>query len=188
MIGRENIPWSADGRDLWVFAYGSLMWNPEFNPVETRDAALLGYHRSLCIFSHYTRGTPENPGLVFGLDEGGQCHGRALSVAAEDIDRVVETLYEREMPTNVYCPTMARATIEGVGEEDVFVFVANTQHRQYAGTLSDEETALLVSRGHGPRGACLEYVASTANQLHKLGVPDQNLDRILELAKEKRQS
>ncbi|MEQ8665541.1 MAG: gamma-glutamylcyclotransferase [Rhodospirillales bacterium] len=179
---REHLPWSADGDDMWVFGYGSLMWKPEFPHAEIRDACLYGYHRALCIYSTAYRGTPEQPGLVFGLDTGGSCRGRALRVAAQDIDAVVEYLYSREMITNVYRPVMGATRIADIGRVRALVFVADSSHVQYAGALSDLETARLVAQGNGPAGACIEYVRSTLDHLRELGVKDHRLGRVLELA------
>ena len=182
MKHREHLPWSASGEDMWVFGYGSLMWKPEFPHIEMRDARLYGYHRALCVYSTAYRGTPEVPGLVFGLDHGGSCRGRALRVAAPDIDPVIEYLYQREMITNVYRPVMGATQVAGRGRIRALVFVADSTHAQYAGSLSDEETARLVAQGHGPKGACVEYVRSTLEHLRELGVIDRRLGRILRLA------
>ena len=90
---------SARNADLWVFGYGSLMWRPGFPYHDRRHAHLHGYHRSLCVFSHVHRGTPERPGLVLGLDRGGRCHGVAFRVAAPEADATVRYLREREQAT-----------------------------------------------------------------------------------------
>jgi cation transport protein ChaC len=68
--------------DLYVFAYGSLMWDPGFRFTERRRGLLRGYHRAFCIYSHHYRGTPQSPGLVLGLDHGGACRGIVYRVAA----------------------------------------------------------------------------------------------------------
>src|SRR5215218_3255850 len=83
--------------DLWVFAYGSLMWNPEFEYVRSAPAMLRGYHRSFCVYSTRYRGTPEQPGLVLGLDRGGSCRGIAYQIAAAKVERMLHDLWEREM-------------------------------------------------------------------------------------------
>ena len=90
--------------DLWVFAYGSLIWHPGFAWRERRLATVRGYHRSLCLWSHDHRGSPDNPGLVFGLDRGGCCRGVAFQIAASDVRTVFEMLWRREMVTGAYCP------------------------------------------------------------------------------------
>jgi len=71
---------STDGETVWVFAYGALMWKPEFEYLEIRSALLRGYHRAFCIFSHVYRGSVEKPGLVLGLSRGGACRGRAFRI------------------------------------------------------------------------------------------------------------
>lgn len=182
MKDRHTLPWSAGGEDLWVFGYGSLMWNPEFDHTDIRDATLQGYHRGLCIYSHAYRGTPEKPGLVFGLDIGGACRGRALRVAAANIDTTIEYLYRREMVTNVYRPIMGQVSIDSLGTERALVFVTDRDHEQYAGALSDEEIVRLIVQGHGPAGSCLEYVANTAQHLRDLCIPDEGLERIVAMA------
>src|SRR5690606_31673486 len=91
-----------DMNDFWVFGYGSLMWNPGFPYQESVQAQIFGYRRSLCIHSHVHRGTPENPGLVLGLDRGGSCRGIAFRVSHEDRHEVLAYLRERELVTHVY--------------------------------------------------------------------------------------
>jgi cation transport protein ChaC len=90
--------------DFWVFAYGSLMWNPEFPHQGVRPARLLGYHRAFCVYSHHYRGTRERPGLVLGLDRGGSCLGRAYKVRAADGAEAAAILDERERRGGVYDP------------------------------------------------------------------------------------
>ncbi len=175
------IPTSADGTDLWVFAYASLMWRPAFTHTEVRDALLRGYSRQLCIYSHQYRGTPECPGLVFGLDRGGSCRGRVLRVASRDVDDVVAYLYEREMINKVYHPRMVATEI---GDDRVYslAFIADRNHRQYAGKLETGEAVNLIRQGHGHGGACMEYLVNTAEHLRELGIHDSHLEHLLTLA------
>jgi len=90
--------------DFWVFGYGSLMWRPGFPHAERHAARLFGYHRSLCLFSHEYRGTPECPGLVLGLDQGGSCVGVGFRVEAADRAATLAYLTWRE-GTSVYRET-----------------------------------------------------------------------------------
>lgn len=175
------IPTSADGADLWVFAYASLMWRPEFPHTEVRDALLRGYSRRLCIYSHQYRGTPESPGLVFGLDRGGSCKGRVLKVASRDVDEVVAYLYEREMINKVYHPRMVITEVDGQHVRSL-AFIADRGHRQYAGKLEIREAVRLIRQGHGKGGPCMEYLLNTAEHLREIGIHDSHLEHLLSLA------
>src|SRR5699024_9015722 len=92
------------GEDVWVFGYGSLIWRPDFDFQERRDALLRGYHRALCLWSRINRGTPERPGLVFGLDRGGSCRGVAFRVQSAHVPDTMDALWRREMPSGAYLP------------------------------------------------------------------------------------
>jgi len=175
------IPTSADGIDLWVFAYASSMWKPEFPHIEVRDALLRGYSRQLCIYSHQYRGTPECPGLVFGLDRGGSCRGRVLRVASHDVDEVVTYLYQREMINKVYHPRMVTTEI-GDERSLSLAFIADRNHRQYTGKLGEDEAVKLIRQGHGLGGSCVEYLVNTAEHLRELGIHDSHLEHLLSKA------
>ncbi len=173
-----------DRDEFWVFAYGSLMWRPGFPFIERRTAHVFGYHRSLCVVSWRHRGTAEKPGLVLGLDRGGACLGRAYKVAPGKIDAVVDYLNEREMDNDVYAPKRLRARLEDGRRIDVYGFIVNRDHFQYAGDLSLDETVALVLQGWGESGPCLDYVRNTVTHLDELGIGDGPLHRILATAED----
>ena len=102
--------------DLWIFGYGSLMWDPGFPHVDLAPALIFGYHRELCIYSSRWRGTPEQPGLVLGLDRGGACRGIAFRIAAPDVVTSLDALWDREMRRGVYHPRLLRARLPEFGE------------------------------------------------------------------------
>jgi cation transport protein ChaC len=158
--------------DLWVFGYGSLIWRPGFPFAESRPARLHGYHRSLCVFSHVHRGTPERPGLVLGLDRGGICRGVAFRVAASDAVETVAYLRAREQATSVYVERYMPVRLDDGRALKALVYVADRGHLQYAGRLPAEERFALVRDGRGGSGPNPDYVLQTHEHLRKMGVID----------------
>jgi cation transport protein ChaC len=172
----ERVP----GEEIWVFAYGSLMWNPGFPHLEVRRGRLYGFHRRFCIYSHVYRGTPERPGLVLGLDRGGSCEGLAFRVPAGEADEVLEYLYARELVTEVYIPRWVRIATPD-GEVRAASFVVDRAHEQYTGELELEATAELIRRGVGISGPGIEYLRNTVHHMEALGLATGDLKRILQL-------
>jgi len=164
--------------DLWVFGYGSLMWNPGFPYIAQQPAFLHGYHRALCIYSKAHRGTPRDPGLVLGLAPGGSCHGMAFQVARGRVAETLLALWQREMRSPTYRPRLVQVSIAKRSTR-ALAFVADTTHRHYAGKLDVAEIARRVVRSRGQRGPNIEYVLNTAAHLGKLGVSDRRLAEVL---------
>ncbi|HWW49408.1 MAG TPA: gamma-glutamylcyclotransferase [Xanthobacteraceae bacterium] len=181
MTDAHNLDQSHDpDHDLWVFGYGSLIWNPGFEFVERVQAQLIGEHRSLCIYSMVHRGTPEKPGLVLGLDRGGACHGMAFRVEAAKRQSTVTYLRAREQVTRVYREVTRSVWLADDPRRRVsaLVYVADRGHPQYAGRLSAEEQARFVLQGHGAAGPNTDYVLSTARALEQHGIRDEELHRL----------
>jgi len=163
--------------DLWVFGYGSLVWRPEFEHLESRMAHIHGYHRALCLWSRVNRGTPEVPGLVFGLDVGGSCQGRAYRIAAGRVPPVMAALWRREMPSGAYIPRwVACRTPEGPIR--ALVFTMDRAADGYVPGLSVDQIVPIVRQGHGRYGPCTEYVLQTAQALEAAGIHDRKLRAI----------
>ncbi|HSD92652.1 MAG TPA: gamma-glutamylcyclotransferase [Methyloceanibacter sp.] len=163
--------------ELWVFGYGSLMWRPGFDFIEQAPAALIGAHRSLCIYSFHHRGTQDHPGLVLGLDEGGACRGIAFRVAQANVDATLSYLREREQVTDVYLEAMKPVSLlDGSSRElEALCYIADRAHPQYAGRLSLEAQARLVRSAVGRAGANVDYVLNTARHLEEAGIHDVEL-------------
>jgi glutathione-specific gamma-glutamylcyclotransferase len=163
--------------ELWVFGYGSLMWQPGFAFAERAPAALIGAHRSLCIYSFHHRGTKDHPGLVLGLDQGGACRGMAFRVAPEQCDTTLSYLRAREQVTEVYVETMKPVSLlDGSARElEALCYMVDRAHPQYAGRLSLERQAELVRGAAGLAGANTEYVLNTVRHLEEAGVHDAEL-------------
>lgn len=170
----------SDG-DFWVFAYGSLMWDPGFPFAESAPGLIHGFHRCLCVLSTIYRGTPDRPGLVLGLDRGGSCAGRAFRVAPEHVNDTLSYLDEREQVTKVYCPHFVDVKLGDGRCVKGYTFVVRHQHEQYV-HLGQEEQARLVAQGVGRRGRALDYLANTIRHLDDLGIKDGPLHQVLEMA------
>ncbi|MDX1432541.1 MAG: gamma-glutamylcyclotransferase [Gammaproteobacteria bacterium] len=164
--------------DLWVFGYGSLMWNPGFDHAARARATVHGCHRALCVWSWVHRGTPNAPGLVLGLDRGGSCTGVAFRVPGARRHATIEYLYARELVTDVYLPAVRAAAVAGVGVVRALTFVVDRDHLQYAGRLAPRHAAAVVRRASGRGGANIDYVTSTLACLDALDIRCTQLARV----------
>ena len=171
------------GEDLWVFAYGSLMWRPGFDFLERRTARLVGAHRALCVYSFVHRGTPEKPGLVLGLDHGGNCRGIAYRVASSKRTATIDYLRAREQVTKVYREAWRAVWLDDDPQQSVRAlgYVVDRGHRQYAGRLPLAQQLHYVRQGHGRSGACRDYVLAAVKELEAHGYRDDGLRRLAEL-------
>ncbi len=164
-------------RDVWVFGYGSLMWNPGFDHVERQPALVRGWHRRFCIYSFHYRGTPERPGLVLGLDRGGSCRGMAFRVPADRAEASLSYLWEREMISAVYRPMMVKARLP-TAVVQACTFVSCPGHDQYCGRVDPGEMARLIAQGHGRMGPNIDYVENTLRHLQELGIADPAMEEV----------
>ncbi len=167
--------------DFWVFAYGSLMWRPNFSYQEAEPGLLEGAHRALCVYSVVHRGTHSTPGLVLGLDKGGQCHGMVFRVPKHLVQDTRHYLRRRENVTNTYAAvTKPVKLLDGSGRTvNALCFLVNRHHPQYAGDLAIERQAYLVRRSAGASGANIDYVINTVDHLRELGVHDVRLENLM---------
>ncbi len=167
----------------WVFGYGSLMWRPGFEFTHSAQATLRGFSRSLCVYSHVHRGTPEKPGLVFGLDQLDQsdlCKGIAFQVDESHWQHTVDYLRAREQVTTVYLEEIVSIQLAGEKDQTVnaLTYRVDTSHKQYAGQLGLDEQLKFIRQGRGQSGDCREYILSTADHLNELKVEDKNLQAL----------
>jgi cation transport protein ChaC len=163
--------------DVWVFGYGSLIWNPAFEFVEKRVALVRGWHRRFCLWLRGGRGTPESPGLMLALDRGGCCRGVAFRLDPRQIEEELLILWRREMLSGSYEARWLDAR-SCEGPVRVLTFVANRRHDRFTNLLSDEEVADRIAVARGPLGSCAEYLLNTVEHLEALGFRDQSLERI----------
>jgi cation transport protein ChaC len=168
----------AEGSDVWVFGYGSLMWNPAIHHAETRAARARGWHRSFCLWNSFGRGSAENPGLTLALEPGGSCAGLALRIAASQVESELGVLWNREMITGAYAPRWLRLRTDA-GEIEAVTFIANRASRRYAGRLPLPQLAERMARAAGPLGTSREYLESTVAELERLGARDGSMHALL---------
>ncbi|MHA6264907.1 gamma-glutamylcyclotransferase [Arenibacterium sp. CAU 1754] len=163
---------------MWVFGYGSLLWNPGFDVAHSVAGTLDGYARSFCMRSIHHRGTETDPGLVLALDEVSQasCRGLALAVAPGQEDRTLDYLRERELISSAYLERMLDITLEDGQRVTAVTYVIDADHVQYCGGLPLEEQAQIIARAVGGRGPNAEYLFNTTDHLAEMGVPDPDLD------------
>jgi glutathione-specific gamma-glutamylcyclotransferase len=175
-MNAADAPELASGGDLWVFGYGSLMWRPGFAYTRRCKATLRGWRRSLCVYSHVYRGSPEQPGLVLGLDQGGACPGVAFQVEPALRETTIRYLREREQVTAVYLERVAPITLECGERVLALTYVADRLHHQYAGRLDRAAMLDYVRAGKGQSGDNAEYVLETYDHLRAMGVRDRDLE------------
>jgi cation transport protein ChaC len=169
--------------DLWIFAYGSLMWRPACE-IDGQEIALLnGWHRKFCIRISRWRGTPENPGLMMALDRGGSCRAVVQRLAAKTARARFDQLLRRETTSKEHPTNRPRwVTVQsGSQQRRAIVFSVVRSSPYYSGNFSLEETAAVLSRAVGHWGSGAEYLMNTVKQLENLGVHDRNLWRLQEL-------
>ncbi|HMA31920.1 MAG TPA: gamma-glutamylcyclotransferase [Casimicrobiaceae bacterium] len=165
------------GAGWWVFAYGSLLWNPLFPFVEARIAGLHGLHRRFCIWSLASRGTPDAPGLVLGLDRGGSCRGVVYRLPAAQALDELRLLWRREMVTGAYAPRWLGVDCGG-RQLIALGFVVRRDHSQYAGKLTIDAQAEVVARARGAFGSSADYLERTRVALVTHGIVDPYLERL----------
>tara|TARA_B100000686_G_C16540127_1_gene836987 strand:+ start:37 stop:693 length:657 start_codon:yes stop_codon:yes gene_type:complete len=167
-------------KGVWVFGYGSLMWNPDFKLAEKITGIVKGYRRSLCLKSMVYRGTRDFYGLVFGLDKGVSCQGMAYRIAEKDIHSEMLKIWEREMFAGTYIPTWVNVNTKK-GDISAVTFVINHEHKHYLPNLGLEVIAERVARAEGNCGSCHDYVKNTVKCLHLHGLRDHALEDLLRL-------
>ncbi len=169
-----------DGRpdgSVWLFGYGSLIWNPAIDYAEKRPATVHGLHRRFCLQTFLGRGSRERPGLVLGLDRGGSCRGVVFRIAPEHVDSELDIVWRREMITHSYRPRWMTA-VTPQGPVRAIGFVINSQHERYTGLLPEETVAETIAHASGFLGPCCDYLFNTVEHLDDLGMPDAGLARL----------
>lgn len=171
-------------QQFWIFGYGSLMWRPGFQYIACEPAVLRGYRRRLCVYSFVHRGTPEQPGLVLGLDRGGSCTGMAFRIDPDAWHDTIAYLRAREQVTMVYREEQKNIRLTDSRRTEVATtYVVDRKHQQYAGHLPISELLTHVKKGEGQSGHCIEYVTNTVDHLRQMKIHDATLETLMKQLK-----
>jgi glutathione-specific gamma-glutamylcyclotransferase len=166
-------------RDVWLFGYGSLIWNPGMPAAESVHGRISGYHRGLYLWSRVNRGTPERPGLVLALDRGGSCTGVAFRLAGETALSHLQVLWQREMPMGSYRPAWLPCRLADGRRVTALAFVMRRDVATYTGKLPDDIVKAVFGCACGRYGTTLDYVSRTVRALRESGMPDRALEALL---------
>lgn len=170
-----------DSGPLWLFAYGSLMWDQSVLVSEERcQATLHGWHRRFCLWMKRWRATPEKPGLMLALDKGGCCQGVAYRLSGADHQAALDKVWRREMIGYGYVARWVALRLADGRQVAAVVFVVNKTGDRYAGQLPDEEVARYLACACGHRGTSADYLLATVQHCEAIGIHDRCLWRLQE--------
>jgi len=170
----------APGEDAWIFAYGSLMWNPVIDFAEASPCRVEGWRRSFCFWVPLGRGTPELPGIMLALERGGSCEGIAYRLTPEQLRTELPLIWNREMLFGVYQPRWVSTQLRDGRTVTAVTFEVDPTHRQYCGDISIDRTAHHLAFAEGRRGASRDYLANTAAHARALGIHDPYIEELVE--------
>jgi cation transport protein ChaC len=165
---------------FWVFGYGSLLWNPEFEYIESVPAVLTGFARSFCMWSIHHRGSIDVPGLVLALDAqpAATCQGVAFRIGPEFAQKSLADLRERELVSSAYTEHSVSLRTSDARDLKALAYVIDPLHAQYTGSLSLDDQADIIAKATGGRGPNSEYLFNTASHLVELGMEDHDLTEL----------
>lgn len=162
------------GEQVWVFAYGSLIWNPVIHYIQRQVGMVHGFHRRFCLWTPVGRGTPENPGLLLGFDRGGCCRGIVYQIDPEIARSELLLLWRREMVVGSYIPRWVKVS-SSAGSLFAIAFLINRAHPSYASKLDLETAVRHIATAHGELGSAADYLNQTIAGLAEAGIRDRSL-------------
>lgn len=181
LLQRTLAEWRNGSDDLLLFAYGSLIWRPEFEYAQALPARVLGFHRVLRMSSRVNRGSPQQPGLVLALVSGGSCRGLVYRIPKPSVETVLERLWVREMPNGVYEPRWLHCDTPA-GRVRALAFTLSRQSPNWTGPLHEHELLHIFRHARGRYGTTLDYLLCTVQGLREHGIRDLELERQARLA------
>lgn len=169
---------------VWVFGYGSLMWNPVFDVAETRLATLSGWHRAFCLRLTAGRGTPNQPGRMLALKAGGETTGLAFRLAESSLREDLELLWKREMITGCYRPEWCDLHCDNGDILTALVFVSQPEHPLIESDTCPQRVAPLIAQASGPLGTNAQYLFALEQVLNSYGMTDDVLTELAQRVRE----
>lgn len=169
---------------LWVFGYGSLLWNPAFYYIKSEPGRLYGYRRHFCLHMSTGRGSMEKPGIMLALNAGGSCNGRAFLIEPRLIESETQILWMREMFSGAYVPHWGKIRLQDGQTVNGLTFIVNRSHSRYMASPSLSETVKRICQGQGHLGTSLEYLENTVAHLDEINVKDAYLHNLLKHVRE----
>ena len=173
-----------DNSPVWIFGYGSLMWNPVFDAEEVATATLPGWHRTFCLRLTVGRGTAQQPGRMLALKEGGSTSGLAFRLPDARLHEELELLWKREMVTGCYLPSWCELTLDDGRRVTALVFIMDPHHPHYEVDTCAQTIAPLIARASGPLGTNAQYLFSLAQELARRGMEDSALTDLVQRVRE----
>ncbi len=170
--------------EVWIFAYGSLIWAPEFDYVAERLGTVRGWHRSFCLgWVRIYRGTPERPGIMLALDRGGACKGVLFRLPPETMETNLHKILRREMPVKrTHDPSVRWMTAQTAeGPLQAIGFPISRSSPAYLPGLTTEMIVEALATAAGERGSMAEYLYSTITHLAERGIHDRYLWQMQDL-------
>ncbi|WLP57629.1 gamma-glutamylcyclotransferase [Agrobacterium fabrum] len=172
--------------EIWVFAYGSLMWNPGFDVSASQEAVAHGWHRAFSLRIERLRATSDAPGLMLALRPGGSCTGLILKLPCATKRQDLRTLLAREIRYSEVCDMVRWLTVRtATGKHRALTFWASTNQSQLTEKISPDDAAMLISQACGPAGSCAEYLHRTVSNLVDRNIHDRNLWQLQEMVASK---
>lgn len=175
---RKIIPDKGIGEDIYIFAYGSLLWNPTVDYEDEFLAKVYGFHRSFCMKTNLGRGSFKNPGLMLGLDKGGSCQGSAFKLRNSEAIKNIDILFRREMVTGAYKPKLLKTILVNGRKVLSLAFTVDKKHKNYFQDKEIQTKAKMISNAHGFLGSCEEYFQNTLESLLELNIVDSEMTAI----------
>ena len=171
--------------ELWVFGYGSLIWNPALNYEEQRRCSIKGFEKKFCFWTTLSRGTVECPGLMMGLIEGGSCNGVAFRIDAKNAATELDILFRREMSHYIYKQTWIDAQcVETNKTFKILTFVVDKENHRFVDNLTLEDTVRTIAIAKGPLGRNCDYLFQLSEKMHELGFEESELEYLVTRVKE----